>query len=271
MPLNRQITFVVPVKKRGEVLEKNFLLSPCLRRPHRHQLIVQENFPSAASAYNDATEKSVNDLIVFCHEDVFLPESWGSQLECALDYLQGHDPNWGVLGCAGRTRNKRGWGHVYSNGLGVLGESFDRPQAVQTLDEMVLILRKSSGLRFDETLPHFHLYGTDICLRAAKAKMTSYAISAFCVHNTREIVVLPREFYECCMHIKRVWREYLPIQTTCIRITRFNLPLYVTWVRERYAKYQRGKEFGAPRAKDVYRILEGLDKRSCTIPVHENS
>ena len=70
--------------------------------------------------------------------------------------------------------------------------------AVQTLDEIVLILKKSSGLRFDDSLPHFHFYGTDICLRAAQRGMRSYAISAFCVHNTHQTLVLPEEFYECC-------------------------------------------------------------------------
>jgi hypothetical protein len=61
------------------------------------------------------------------------------------------------------------------------------------------------------------------------------------------------------MHIKRVWKEYLPVQTTCIRITRFNLPLYVMWLRERYAKYRRRGGCGVPRVKDVYRIIEELE------------
>ena len=94
--------------------------------------------------------------------------------------------------------------------------------------------------------------------------MKSYAISAFCIHNTREIVALPKEFYECYRHIKRLWKQYLPIQTTCIRITRFNLSAYMTRVRERYAKYRRGGEFGTPRAKDVFQIIEELDMSALT-------
>lgn len=254
----RQMTFVVPVKKGSEILQKNLLLSPCLRDP-RHQLIVQENFPSAPRAYNDAIERSVNDLIVFCHDDVFLPELWVSQLNHALDYLQAKDPHWGVLGCAGRTRDNLSWGHLYSSGLGVLGAPFDQPQTVQTLDEVVLIMRKSSGLRFDNNLSHFHLYGADICLQATKARMKNYAISAFCIHNTRQIIALPKEFYECCRYIKRVWKEDLPIQTTCIRITRFNLPLYLTRVRELYERHRRGGNYGLPRSEDVYRIVAECD------------
>jgi hypothetical protein len=113
-------------------------------------------------------------------------------------------------------------------------------------------------LRFDETLPHFHLYGADICLRAAEMGLKSYAISAFCIHNTRQCLVLPKEFYECCRHIKRVWKNLLPIQTTCIRITRFNFPLYRRRLRELYLRRVRRKEFGGTRVANPQRLLDKL-------------
>jgi hypothetical protein len=132
----------------------------------------------------------------------------------------------------------------------------EHPQPVQTLDEVVLILRKSSGLRFDESLPHFHFYGTDICLRVSKRGMASYAISAFCIHNTNEPLVLPAEFYQCGKHIKRTWGDCLPIQTTCIRITKFNIPIYLRRLREAYLRHFRRKEIGGARVKDVRRIVK---------------
>jgi hypothetical protein len=254
----RRITFVVAVNSR-EILNGNFLASPCFRVAHNHQILVQENFVSAAKAYNDGIDRAHNDLIVFAHQDIIFPESWLSQLQCALDYLEFEDPRWGVLGIGGVNPDRTGYGHLYSTGLGITGPSFERPGPVQTLDEIVLILRKSSGLRFDERLPHFHLYGTDICLRAAKMGMRSYAISAFCIHNTHQNLILPEEFYECCRHIKRVWKDSLPIQTTCIRITRFNIPLYARRLKEAYLRYTRRKEVGQPRVKDVPRLLKDID------------
>jgi hypothetical protein len=253
--LTKTVTFVVAVNNR-ELFDANFLASPCLREPHGHQILVQENFASAAKAYNDAIERSMNDLIVFCHQDVFLPEPWLSELGRALDYLQVHDSNWGVLGCSGMTRDRRHWRYLYSSGLGVSGEPLAHPEPVQTLDEIVLILRKSWGLRFDERLKHFHLYGTDICLRAATLGMKSYAISAFCLHNTHQSLILPREFYDCCQHIKRVWKGSLPIQTTCIRITRSNIPLYLRRVQEFHLRYIRRKEVGGTRVQNVQRFFE---------------
>ena len=113
------------------------------------------------------------------------------------------DPKWGVLGCFGVTIDGTAKGYLYSNGLGrVLGSPFEQPEQVQTLDEFILIIRKSSGLRFDELLPYFHLYGADICMTAASLGRKCYAISAFSIHNSRRLITLPKEFFKCYFHIK---------------------------------------------------------------------
>ena len=264
------ITFAVAVNDR-DLFERNFLTSPCFCTAHSHQILVQENFDSAAKAYNDAIDRSVNDLIVFCHQDIFLPEHWLADLQRALDCLEADDPKWGVLGCYGETLDDNGRGHVYSSGRGVVGKPFERPAPVQSLDEIVLIVRKSSGLRFDDHLPHFHLYGADICLRAAKRGMKTYAISAFCIHNTNQNLVLPQQFYECYEHIKRVWSDALPIQTTCIRITRFDYPLYKRRLCEAYLRYVRRKEVGETRTENVQQLLEKCRHNPSTFWQFSNS
>src|SRR4051812_44684234 len=177
----RSITFVIAVNDKA-ILRENFLASPCLLHDQSHQLVLQEGFTSAAKAYNAAIDASVNDLIVFAHQDVWLPEPWLSQLETTITLLDSTDPNWGVLGCIGAVADNTGRGCVYSPGRGVVGVPLQRPDTVQTLDELILILRKSTGLRFDASLPHFHFYGTDICLRAAQRGLKCYAIPAPCVH-----------------------------------------------------------------------------------------
>ena len=255
MPKKPPITFVVAVNNR-EVFEHNFLASPCLRLSGDNQILVQENFNSAAKAYNDAIDRAANDLIVFCHQDIVLPEGWLSELNRAFDDLEVTDPQWGVLGSYGKTQDGRGWGYVYSSGRDVIGEPLQQPVPVQTLDEIVLVLRKSSGLRFDDSLPHFHFYGADICLRAARSGMRSYAVSTFCIHNTHQTLVLPREFYECCKHIKQVWKDYLPIQTTCVRITKFNFQVYSRRLREFYLRHIRRKEYGGTRVQDPLSLLQ---------------
>lgn len=249
------ITFVVAVND-PEILNHNLLRSPCLSDTSRHQVIVQRGFCSMAKAYNEALTKSLNDIVVFVHQDVYLPQQWISQLERALAQLEVSDPQWGVLGCYGITQNGEYRGYVYSAAQQIHGKPFGHPLQVQTLDEIVLVLRRSSGLQFDSTLPHFHLYGSDICLGAAKSGMSSYAIFAPCIHNTRQYLVLPSEFYECCEHIRRRWADSLPIQTTCVRITRFNGRILRRRLQELYLRYIRRQMIGGRRAPNIEPLVE---------------
>jgi hypothetical protein len=250
-----KFTFAVAVNNRS-ILENNFLASPCFRKPHGHEILIQEGFSSAGAAYNDAVERSKNDLLIFAHQDMIFPEPWLDQLESALEYLENYDPAWGVLGCYGETQYDRGRGSVYQPNLGMVGVSIDRPTPIQTLDEIVLIFRRSSGLKFDGSLPHFHLYGTDICLRAKQMGRTSYAIPAFCIHNTNQGFLLPEEFYECYWKVKRNWESQLPIQSSCIRITRFNLAVYKRRLQEMYSRYMRRGKNEELRVHDVRRLLD---------------
>ncbi|SRR5579871_918122 len=259
------LTFVTAANNQ-QTLKANLLASPCFRAGHPHQIIVQEGYSSATRAYNDAIEKSVNDLIVFTHQDIIFPEAWLGQLEEALRYLDASDPNWGVLGCYGETRDEGAHGYVYSPGPGFVGKPFDRPEQVQTLDEIVLIFRKSAGLRFDDALPHFHMYGVDICMRAAEAGRKNYAIPALCVHNSMYYLVLPQEFYECCRHIRRAWKSQLPIQTSCIRITASNGYVYKRRMKELYLRYIRRRTVIANRAKDGRGLLDAIRTLTASSP-----
>jgi hypothetical protein len=257
----KNVTFA-SVVNRKDVLENNLMASPCFQGNHSHQVLIQENYSSASKAYNDAIEKSRNDIIVFAHQDMIFPADWLTNLAKALTSLEIEDPNWGVLGCYGEMPGGGGRGYIYSHGLGILGAPFERPTLVHTLDEIVLILRKSSGLRFDDTLPNFHMYGADICMAAAMRGMKSYAISAFCIHNTTFNLVLPKEFYDCYKHVQRTRKELLPIQTTCIRITKFGAPMHVRRLREFYLRHIRNKRVGATRATDARRLLDVVQCRT---------
>lgn len=233
MEEKESMTFVVPVNDE-DIFKKNFLSSP-LFEIKKYEIIPQRGFTAASKAYNDAIDRSHNDIIVFAHQDILFPIFWEKELLRSLNYLREFDPNWGVIGCYGVNREDnscKGYGFMYCGGNKfLLGEPLEHPMPIQTLDEAVLILRKSSGLRFDEFLPHFHFYGTDICMVAKNKCMNCYAISAFCIHNTKKIHVLPKEFFECYRYIKRKWYNILPIETTCINISKHN---YFTYFKYRY-------------------------------------
>jgi hypothetical protein len=232
------VTFVAAVNDR-RILEQNLLASPALHEDSGCEVLVQEHYRSAAKAYNQAMDRSRHDLLVFVHQDVYLPSGWLQRLDYCLSRLKIRDAQWGVAGCWGATQTGHGFGHIYTPGLGVIGNRFDDAEEVQTLDEIVLVVRKSTDLRFNENLPHFHFYGADLCLSALAQGMRSYAISAFCIHNSNYPLVLPPEFYEAYGYVKRAWRQYLPIQTPCIRITRFDAEMRKRRIREAYLKLLR--------------------------------
>src|SRR5262252_716223 len=108
----QRISFVIAMNDR-KVFENNFLTSRCLSEGHANEIIVQQHFTSASKAYNNALDKSSHDLVVFCHQDVHLPEAWLTDLWQAIKYLATHDPNWGVLGCSGMTADRRHWRYLY--------------------------------------------------------------------------------------------------------------------------------------------------------------
>lgn len=253
------VTFIVPVSD-NNIYKENFLSSPLFNEKHQHQILAIQNAPSATKAYNRAIDESLNDILIFVHQDVLFPVSWLQNLRKALEILEGKDPYWGVLGCYGATQDSIEHGYLYCSGNGkILGNPFVNPMIVQTLDEIVLIVRKSSSLYFDETLPYFHFYGTDICMAAADRGMNCYAISAFCFHNSNKTDIFPKEFLKCYFHIRKHWRKCLPIQTTCIIIDRYNYTLCKKYFKQ-LLKYPLLRSAGKirRRVKEPLKHLEIL-------------
>jgi hypothetical protein len=183
------------------------------------EVLLQRGFDSAATAYNDAVEKAKNDVVVLTHQDVYLPAGWLSRIGQIVERLNGTQPNWAVLGPYGVTPAGAVAGHLYCvANHGILGSPFNEPVEVATLDEVVLLLRKSSGVRFDPDLPGFHFYGTDVCLGARSRHLKCFAVPAFCVHNADEYGMFPGSFWKSYRFMRRKWRAQLPFRTSCIEI-----------------------------------------------------
>ena len=58
----------------------------------------------------------------------------------------------------------------------MLRDGPELPAQVATLDELLLIVKRDSGLRFDPELG-FHLYGADICLQAIEQGLAVVALA----------------------------------------------------------------------------------------------
>jgi len=241
---------VVVAANDDNVLRGSLMRSPDMQSVK--EVLVQRGFASAAQAYNTGLKAATAEAIVFVHQDVFFPEGWFESVSQAIAAISVRDPDWGVLGVFGISLSGEGVGHLYSTGLQcVLGHAFDKPIQVCSLDEVVLIMRRSSGLQFDENLSGFHLYGADICLAAQRKGLNCYAISAFCVHNSNGHALLPRSYLQAASYVRRKWRADLPIRTPCMVITRWGTPLIRHYVRSWIAlarKRQPGVRCADPSA-----------------------
>lgn len=258
-------TLIAPVCNE-QVLASTLLQSPVID-PHC-ELILKRNYGSAAHAFNEALREAMGEVIVLAHQDVYLPAGWLESVARAIQKVEALDPNWGVLGTVGVRPDGYIDGYVYSTGLGgFVGGPFEDPIESLSLDEMVLVLRRSAELRFDEGLPGFHLYGTDICLEAARRGLKNYIVPAPCLHNSNGLSRLPREFWRGYLYLRRKWRAQLPIRTCCVRITPGCVPMLRKTVRGwlntlsgRYPVGRRHEDPGLFYRETLSGRLEGLTR-----------
>jgi hypothetical protein len=134
---------------------------------------------SLSEAYNIILEKSTNDIVVLCHDDIYFDKkSWGSKL---IKHFN-RNPDFGVLGAAGSislpksgkwwedTSKMRGivnhehdgkkWESKYSNSLG------NKVEETVIVDGLfIAINRKKTSENFNEEVKGFHFYDVDFSFR----------------------------------------------------------------------------------------------------------
>ena len=190
---------------------------------------------AASAAYHDAISTADSDILIFAHQDIYFPEGWFTRLQSVCDMLSLIDPNWAVAGLFGVGTDSHLAGHVWDSALGrVCGSAFDAPKIATSLDEVVLVLRRPSGVSFDPALPSFHLYGTDVVLCAQAAGMRSYIIDLPVIHNAKPVVRLDRHYVAAYRFMVQKWRTFLPWPTVIVVLTRNPLRLLFCALRIRY-------------------------------------
>lgn len=134
---------------------------------------------SLTEAYNIILEKSSNDIVVLCHDDIYFEKkNWGNKL---LKHFK-RNPEYGIIGVAGSTKlpsSGKWWddptrmrGIVNHEHQGKKWESKYSPNLGNSIDPVVLVdglffvINKTKLIsNFDETVKGFHLYDVDFCFR----------------------------------------------------------------------------------------------------------
>lgn len=224
--ISQKPTLVVVTAVNDEaVFQQNLAASPPIQRGDL-PLVVQRGHSSAATALNAGLDHSDADVVVFAHQDVFLPSDWVGQLRRAMDQLALRETEWAVLGLVGATAAGEIVGHSWSTGLSrIVGSTFHVPRQIVSVDEIVIVLNTQHGLRFDESIPGFHLYGTDIVQTARKRGLESFVIDAPVIHNSLAIRYLENSYRDAYRWMQQKWCAALPIATCVVPVSRSAWPL----------------------------------------------
>lgn len=208
-----------------DVLLTNLETSDCLQSG-RIKLVVAEGAASAAIAANSLLSKADGDLVAIVHQDVHLPRGWDKRVLASAAALDEQGVRWGVLGVFGMTVRGTVAGQVWSNGLGQeLRGTGSLPADAVSCDELVLIVKKSEDLQFDEQLPGFHFYGTDIVQAALARKLGAFVIDAPVIHNSLPVRNANRGYLNAYRFMVDKWRDNLPIPTCTTPLTASRWPL----------------------------------------------
>jgi hypothetical protein len=132
---------------------------------------------NAAQGLNYGIEQLDAEWIVSVHQDVLFPADFWQRLTTSLAKLSDDVALAGLVGCE---RSGRFRGHLFDPNGHCYWPSL--PRQVLALDEVLIAVRKSSGLRFCEEVSGFHCYGADICFEADRRGLKTVAIDAPLVH-----------------------------------------------------------------------------------------
>lgn len=208
-----------------QILQNNLIRSPLIAESSA-DLSCYRGASSASEAYNKGIDETSSDIIVFAHQDVYLPGGWEKALSQAVRTIEMQDPDWAVIGAWGVDSHGEYVGHVWSSGLSRrLGRRLECPVETTCIDEFVIILRRSSALRFDEALPGFHLYAADIVLSARAAGLKCYVADIPAIHNSRPVQTYSGGDSIAWHYMRKKWMKRLPVSTLTVPLTSSIWPL----------------------------------------------
>jgi SAM-dependent methyltransferase len=211
------ITFVACVNDEDQ-LESNLRRSPCFWPGSPHELLLMREQRSAADGLAAGIAEASNDLVVLVQQDMYLPLGWDRQF--ASQFAQA-EAQYGPIGVAGlfgiqfRDGEVRHVGQIIDRDT-LLDRGVQLPAAVDVLDEVLLAVRRSSGLRADPELG-FHLYGADLCLNAQKLGLRNVVLRAPAYHNSLFAEVGP-QFHVARRLLLDRWPDIRPLYSNMGRL-----------------------------------------------------
>lgn len=236
------ISFVACVNDEAQ-LRSNLLASPCLAPGSPHEVLLMRGQPSAADGFNTALPRTRHDIVVFVQQDMYLPRGWDVEFAVRFRDAQERYSPLGVVGIYGmtyRTVPKIGIGRVVDR-ENLLDRPTPLPAAVDSIDEILLAMRRDAPLRFDPAVG-FHLYGTDICLSASAQGRTNVVVDAPAFHNSLFAQLSP-DFHRSREALLGKWTEIRPLMANVGELdTMVPKPEPTTWLQDLERRLRKQSE-----------------------------
>ena len=209
---------------RLDVLSAHLARSSCFSS-NRARLTIAMNASSAAQAFNDVLVSTKADWLVWVHQDVYLPDGWDALFSLQLQRAIKLWPDLavaGVYGVNGSGASAQHAGHVLDRG-NLLAPNVTLPCWADSLDELLVAVRVSSGLRMDPDMG-FDFYATDLTLQAKTKGLQCAVLDAYCEHwsdTPNRLALTPSlatRILRNAEAFERKWVHKMPISTTCFDI-----------------------------------------------------
>lgn len=172
------ISYIVASHDRA-VLESNLLATLLLQ--DGDELLIQQDPPSIAVAYNEGTAEAKHPVRCYVHQDVQIIES--SRLRAEL--LEYCTAEMGMVGVVGNRDRAVPWwtgqvcGSVVDTRIGLV--DFGPGGECAYLDG--LLLATAQPVKWDESIPGFHFYDHDVC-----EQMLARGLLNWCLDGGAEMV-----------------------------------------------------------------------------------
>lgn len=205
------------------------VLASCLERSIRlglagapeTQFIPVDNrggeFATAGAALNHGARLARNEVVAFVHQDVYLHSL--AALESAAQYLVDL-PDIGVLGAVGVDRRGRVIGRIRDRVL-ALGERAPRPRGVETMDEVLFMVRRDRVLSeplADQARLGWHAYAVEYSARMRSTGLRAAVVDIPLTHNSLTTNLLHLDLAH--RWVGDTYPRLLPLRTTCGTIRR---------------------------------------------------
>lgn len=168
-------------------------------------------FTSAGAALNHGAALARHDVVVFVHQDVHLHSL--DRIAQAGEHLAGDQ--WGILGANGFSGDGESVGRIRDR-VTLIGSSQDTPAQVDSLDEVLFMVRRDRILEHPLTLDPdlaWHAYAVEYGLRMRGLGLGVGAINLSVTHNSLTINLARLDVAH--RRVAALYPLLVPVQTTC--------------------------------------------------------